>query len=392
MNIVFMGTAIFAVPALQALATPSTPAIADRAQDIPGASAAPTAPAVPTVPAPYNVKLVLTRPVAAGRGKALAPSPVQACAEQLNIPTITPTSFYLPRDTQDAQDAQDTLATPTTAPRTLDPQLINLITSAQPDFIVVAAYGLLLPPQILDLPTYGSINIHGSLLPRWRGAAPIQRAILAGDPQSGVCITRMEAGLDTGPVCRSASTPLAGKDYAQLTQELAQTGAHLLLEALPSIANGTAVWQDQPQEGASYADKIGKSELDLSPNLSANLNIRKVLASSPQTPARCMIGTQAVTILAASPPSPQPPANNPTTNNPPTSNPSIPNAAPPSSTVLYQNKQLLFGTDDGCFVVTTLKPDGKKAMDAPSFVAGNKALQKGSAAPPTWSPIKRETL
>ncbi|MCL1846815.1 MAG: methionyl-tRNA formyltransferase [Coriobacteriia bacterium] len=312
MNVVFMGTSDFAVPALRALAAADS----------------------------FTVKLVLTRPDAAsGRGKALLPSPVRAAATELGIPVITPLNL------------------------TADPEALSLIAATEPDFLVVAAYGMLLPQQLLDLPRYGSINIHASLLPRWRGAAPIQRALLAGDEKSGVSIMRMEASLDTGPVCSVATTPLTGKNAQQLSAELAELGAELLLEALPRIVDGSIFWQTQPQEGVTYANKIKKSELDLSPDSSATINIRKVLASTPQAPARCVLGERPVTILAATP--------------------TAETLSP--GTAYYKDGQLILATAEGSFAVTSLKPDGKRAMTAPAFAAGYKPLQ----TPIPWSDLKR---
>jgi len=335
-SVVFMGTSDFAVSILRALAASHN----------------------------YHISLVLTRPDAiSGRGKSLVPSPVKLCAEELSIPVITPRSFYLPK--QDSTKAIDT-------------ELQLQIKAHEPDFIVVASYGMILPQQVLDIPQFGSINVHSSLLPRWRGAAPIQRAILAGDEYSGVSIMRMEAGLDTGAVCRTAEIPLAGKNAQELTLELAELGARLLLAALPQIANGTARWQEQPEEGVSYADKIDKVELILNPNDSAVTNIRRVLASTPQAPARCLIGERAVAILRVS------------------------SAAgldtdPTGNSVRYLDGRLILSTIDGYFEVIALKPDGKREMNASSFVTGFRELQKGAQGTPEaqaqvrWSSIKRET-
>ena len=334
MNIVFMGTSKFAVPVLRALAIGL-----DKGEQA------------------YSVKLVVTRPDAAsGRGKALIPSPVRVYAEELAIPVITPQKV------------------------SFNAELESHIASLEPDFIVVAAYGKIIPQQILDIPRFGCVNIHASLLPRWRGAAPIQRAILAGDAVTGVSIMRMEAGLDTGAVCSFAVTPLAGRNARELTAELASKGAELLLEALPGIQSGTVTWLEQPEEGVTYADKVDKAELALSPAVSVQTNIRRVLASTLQAPARCLIGervARSVTILGAEPVTSGVEAR-------------IDTSAP--GRVFSLNNQLIFTTVDGSFAVTSLKPDGKKAMDAGAFVAGFRELQKGSQTSVSWSAIERELL
>ena len=356
MNIVFMGTSDFAVPILRALVTNHK----------------------------YHVRLVVTRPDAvSGRGAGLVASPIKRYAEELSIPVITPRSFYLPKHLIDASfgNPDNNLRADAATKRIIDAGLLSQINACEPDFIVVASYGMILPQQILDIPQYGCINVHASLLPRWRGAAPIQRAILAGETHSGVSIMRMEAGLDTGAVCSVATTLLGGKTAQELTDELSAMGAHLLLEALPQIASGVAVWQEQPSEGITYADKIDKAELDLDPGDSAMCNIRRVLASTPQAQARCMIGERSISILRAS------------------------LAAgidtdPAGNSVRYLDSRLILSTIDGCFEVISLKPDGKKEMDASSFVSGFRDLQKGAQGTEgtegaqgqvRWSAIKRET-
>ena len=172
-------------------------------------------------------------PRRAGRGKTLTPSPVQARAEALGIEVRTPVSL---RD--DAEQAA--------------------FAALGADVAVVAAYGLILPRAILDAPRFGCLNVHGSLLPRWRGAAPVQRAILAGDAQTGVCIMQMEAGLDTGPVLLRDTTPIDGKTAGDLTQELSALGARLMVQVLADIPAYPP--QPQPESGATYAAKIDKAE------------------------------------------------------------------------------------------------------------------------------------
>jgi methionyl-tRNA formyltransferase len=242
MRIVFMGTPGFAVPALDAL-----------------------------VAAGHDIVAVYTRaPQPAGRGKALAKSAVHLRAEALGLPVITPRTLKDP-------DAQAEFA------------------ACHADVAVVAAYGLLLPQAVLDVPRFGCINIHASLLPRWRGAAPIQRAILAGDAETGVTIMQMEAGLDTGPMISAATTPVAGKTAGALTIELAAMGAELLVKAL----DGPLVGTTQPVVGVTLAPKIAKAEAWLDFNRPAVELERAVRAYNPAPGAWTQIGGERLKILGA---------------------------------------------------------------------------------------------
>jgi methionyl-tRNA formyltransferase len=209
MRIIFMGTPGFAVPVLQAL-----------------------------VEAGHQVVASYSQPPRPGgrRGRQLVPSPVQQMAESLDIPVMTPVSL-----------------------RSAEEQA--LFAGFDADVAVVAAYGLILPQAILDAPRLGCLNVHGSLLPRWRGAAPIQRAILAGDVVTGVGIMQMEAGLDTGPVRLEGSTPIGRKTTGELTDELATMGAELMAKVLADPDRYPA--RPQPAEGVTYAAKIDKAETRL---------------------------------------------------------------------------------------------------------------------------------
>lgn len=185
----------------------------------------------------HALALVLTQPDRpSGRGLKQHPSPVKRLALDHGIPIAQPASLK-------EAEAQDALR------------------ASGADLIVVTAYGLLLPPSVLAIPRLGAINIHASLLPRWRGAAPIQRALLAGDRETGVCIMQMETGLDTGPVLLSASIPIRDEDNAgTLRDRLADLGARLVLQALDELERGAAVLRQQPAEGATYASKIDRTE------------------------------------------------------------------------------------------------------------------------------------
>ncbi|APX12626.1 methionyl-tRNA formyltransferase [Tateyamaria omphalii] len=183
----------------------------------------------------HDIACVYTQPPRpAGRGKKDRPSPVQARAEALGLEVRHPVSLR-----NEAAQAE--------------------FASLNADIAVVVAYGLILPQPILDAPTHGCLNIHASLLPRWRGAAPIHRAIMAGDAKTGVCIMQMEAGLDTGPVLLRDSTPIgATETTADLHDRLSDMGARLIVEALTHLSDLTP--KPQPQEGVTYAQKIDKAE------------------------------------------------------------------------------------------------------------------------------------
>jgi len=196
-------------------------------------------------------------PRKSGRGMKQRPSPVQAFADQNHIPVLTPTSLKEPESQRKFADFQA-------------------------DAAVVVAYGLLLPQTVLDAPKYGCFNVHASLLPRWRGAAPIQRAIMAGDEKSGVTIMQMEAGLDTGPMCLSAETPISETTTGQsLHDELSELGAGLMVEALEQLQSGSLALTPQPDEGVTYARKIDKAEARIGFDQPAASVVRHIHGLSP---------------------------------------------------------------------------------------------------------------
>ncbi|MDZ7280657.1 methionyl-tRNA formyltransferase [Sphingomonas sanguinis] len=227
MRIIFMGTPGFAVPVLQAL-----------------------------VEAGHQVVASYSQPPRPGgrRGRQLVPSPVQQRAEELGITVMTPVSLR-------SAEEQARFA------------------EVDADVAVVAAYGLILPQVILDAPRLGCLNVHGSLLPRWRGAAPVQRAILAGDVVTGVGIMQMEAGLDTGAVRLEGSTPVGRKTTGELTEELAAMGAELMVKVLADPERYPP--RPQPVEGVTYAAKIDKAETRLDFARSAVELERQVRAFHP---------------------------------------------------------------------------------------------------------------
>lgn len=243
MRLVFMGTPDFSVPALDGL-----------------------------VLAGHEIAAVYTQPPRpAGRGKKEQHSPVHARALELNIPVRHPKSLR-------NEEAQTEIA--------------RLV----PDIAVVVAYGLILPQAVLDAPRLGCLNIHASLLPRWRGAAPIHRAIMAGDEKTGVCIMQMEAGLDTGPVLLRADTEIGPEDTTgDLNDRLASLGAKLIVEALATLPNLTP--EPQSGEGVTYAEKIDKSEARIDWSRSAVEVDRQIRGLSPFPGAWCEIEGERVKLL-----------------------------------------------------------------------------------------------
>lgn len=228
MRIAFMGTPEFAVPTLKAL-----------------------------VEAGHDVPAVYTQPPRrAGRGKLERPTPIALCAEELGLQIHTPLNF------KDRTDREAFAA-------------LNL------DVAVVVAYGLILPQGVLDAPKHGCFNLHASLLPRWRGAAPIHRAIMAGDAETGVCVMRMAAGLDTGPVALTARTTIADDDTTQsLHDRLSTLGSQLIVKALKQLSSGDLILTDQPENGV-YAAKIEKTEARIDWTVPAAEVDRKIRGLSP---------------------------------------------------------------------------------------------------------------
>lgn len=214
----------------------------------------------------FSVPLVMTQPDRpAGRGMKLTPSPVKQHALEHDIAVIQPLSLRLDgKYPEEAARARDTLQ------------------ALQPDVMVVAAYGLILPQWVLDLPRYGCLNIHASLLPRWRGAAPIQRAIEAGDAETGIAIMQMDAGLDTGHVIASESVSIGEQNAAQLHDTLADVGAQQIVAVLQTLdREGKLVSTAQSEDGVTYAAKLDKREAALDLSLDAVTLARRIRAFNP---------------------------------------------------------------------------------------------------------------
>ncbi len=233
----------------------------------------------------FTVPLVLTQPDRpAGRGLKLQASPVKQVAQAAGIPVIQPRGLRL--DGRWAEDA-------TAAQQALE--------AAGVDVMVVAAYGLILPAWVLQQPPRGCLNIHASLLPRWRGAAPIHRAVEAGDTRTGVTIMQMDEGLDTGPMLLSETVPIdAGDTTATLHDRLAALGARLIVEALELAACGGLRPVPQPADGVTYAHKIDKAEAPLDWNLPAAVLERRIRAFDPFPGATLRVGDEVVKAWVAS--------------------------------------------------------------------------------------------
>lgn len=247
MRVIFAGTPDFSVPVLQALLV-----------------------------SVHDVVAVYTQPDRpAGRGRRLKPGPVKQLAEDNGIPVYQPTSL---KDSA----AQTELA------------------ALQPDLMVVVAYGLLLPQAVLDAPRLGCVNLHASILPRWRGAAPIQRAILAGDSESGVCLMQMEAGLDSGPVLAEVRTPIAGDETGgSLHDRLSQMAAGLLAKHLDDLNDGRLQPVIQDESQVTYARKLDKGEANIDWQQDARVIERQVRAFNPWPVAQAQYENKSLRIWNA---------------------------------------------------------------------------------------------
>ena len=301
LNVVFLGTPDFALPTLHALlAAPDVDVIAAYTQP----------------------------PRQAGRGKSLRPSAVHRAAQGHNIPVYTPVSL------KDG-DVQDEFA------------------DLDADAAVVVAYGLILPQPILTAPRLGCLNLHGSLLPRWRGAAPIQRAIMAGDDITGVCIMLMDEGLDTGLELLRIERKIHPSDTAgDLHDDLAALGAPLMLEALRGVSTGILTAKAQPRTGITYARKIDKAETHINWRLSSVELDRLIRSVSPLPGMWCQWKDERIKILLAKP--------------------LAENTKQPPGTVL--DDQPLVSCGNGSLRLLRLQRPGKEAMGAEDFLRGTTIL------------------
>ena len=279
----------------------------------------------------FPVPVVLTQPDRPrGRGLATVGSPVKALAQERGIVVLQPPTLR-------TEEARAPLAA------------IAL------DVLVVAAYGLILPPAVLSWPRYGCLNIHASLLPRWRGAAPIQHAILAGDAATGVTIMRMDAGLDTGPMIASYETAIQPADTAgSLTERLAGIGATAMVAALTRLAaEGAPACTAQPAEGATYASKIDTSLAALDWSLPAAVLERKVRAFDPAPGARFALSGDAIKLWAAD---------------------AAPGSGSPGLVLSVSRDTIEVACGEGSLRLVTVQPAGGKRMSGGAFAAGRRLV------------------
>ena len=274
----------------------------------------------------HRVVAVYTQPDRpSGRGQQLAASAVKQCALRHALPVEQPATLR-------------------------EPTAVERLQRWPADVMVVAAYGLLLPQSILQTPRLGSINVHASLLPRWRGAAPIQRAIAAGDAESGVTIMQMEAGLDTGPMLLTRAVPIAARETAAtLHDRLATLGAQALLDALDEIAQGTATPRVQPAEGVTYATKLRKEEAAIDWSRSAAEIDRQIRAFDPWPVAETRWNGQQLRVWEAMPID-------------------LPSPSSPGAVLGSSAAGIDVGTGDGVLRLTRVQSAGRKAMSAAEFL------------------------
>jgi len=301
-RVVFMGSPEFAVPTLRALAEA------------------------------YPVVGVVTQPdKPAGRGRKPTPPPVKRVAEELGIPVMQPR-------------------------RLRTPEAFEQLKAWQPDLIVVAAYGQILRPNVLALPKYGCINIHASLLPRWRGASPIQHAILHGDAVTGITIMLMDEGMDTGPILSQEALPIVPNDTAAtLSAKLSALGARLLLSTLPAYLDGTLQPRPQPEEGVTYAPLLKKSDGRLDFAEPAEALARKVRAFNPWPGTftewkRGLLKVHQAHALAM--------------------------PSPGEGVRMVAEGKPAIGTSDGVLVLDEVQPAGKKPMAGEVFLRGARGWEE----------------
>jgi methionyl-tRNA formyltransferase len=294
-RVVFLGSPDFAVPGLRSLA------------------------------AAYTIVGVVTQPDReAGRGRIRVAPPVKTAALELGLPVLQPEKLRAP-------------------------EAMAQLAAWAPDLIVVAAYGQILRPAVLDLPRFGCINVHGSLLPRWRGAAPIQAAILAGDRETGITIMKMDSGVDTGPILSQRAMPIASDDTAgSVFEKMSVLGAELLAETLPGYLKGDLKPHPQPEEGVTQAPMLKKENGLLDFTLPAEDLVRRVRAFNPWPGAYFEWQAGMMKVHAAH---------------------VAEGRAEPGTHLIYK-KAPAFGTGEGLLILDLVQPAGKKTMTGKAFLAG----------------------
>ncbi|MBR0417024.1 MAG: methionyl-tRNA formyltransferase [Firmicutes bacterium] len=282
----------------------------------------------------HDIKLVITQPdKPKGRGNKVQKSPVKMKAEELGIPVISP------------QRIRE------------DKEALERVKAADADFAVVYSYGQIIPGDILDAPRYGSVNIHASLLPKYRGAAPIQRAVLDGEEETGVTLMHMDTGLDTGDMYAKTVTEIDHKTSAQLFEELSAKGAQLLIETLPRIADGSI--KAVPQEGEScYAKMVRKEEGQIDWTKTA-AEIDRLVRAFNDSPAAWTIRDGEVLKIFE------------------TDCVSVSGSFSPGQVISADKKGILVSCGDGAVLVKRLQAPGKKVMDASAYLLGNR-IENGS--------------
>ncbi len=300
MRIVYMGTPDFAVPPLKAMAQ-----------------------------AGYEITAVVTQPdKPKGRGKSLQPTPVKEEAIRLGL------TVYQPQKVR-------------------EPEFVEMLRGLQPDIIVVAAFGQIIPKEILDMPTFGCVNIHASLLPKYRGAAPIQQAVIDGEKESGVTIMRMGTGLDTGDMIAKVVVPLAEEETGgSLFDKLAEAGANLLVKTLPDIFEGRAVYEKQPEESPTpYAGMITKEMGRMDFSKSAAELERLVRGLNPWPSAFTFLNGKTLKVWKSAVMQ------------------EVTNAAP--GTIVGSGKEgIRVACGEGVLLLTEVQLEGKKRMEAEAFLRG----------------------
>ena len=284
----------------------------------------------------HDIQLVVTKPdTAKDRGKKIQSCPVKKTAEELGLKVETPEKLKN------------------------NEEFFGLLNSIKPDFIVVAAYGKILPRQVLDAPKYGCINIHASLLPEYRGAAPIHRAVIDGCKTTGITIMYMEEGLDTGDIISQAAVEIGEKTTAQLHEELAELGAELIVKALPSIADGTAGRTAQDDSKASYAPMVFKNEGIIDFTKTAREICCLVRGFNSWPSASTVYNGQVMKVHIAHEGS------------------SRDSGKAPGTILAADKNGIEAACRNGSVVFTNIQMPGKKAMDVSAFLLGNK-VQIGS--------------
>lgn len=302
MPIIFFGSPQFAIPSLKAL-----------------------------IEAGEKIAYVVTQPdKIGGRGHKLLPTPVKVLASEMNIPVLEPTTLK-------------------------DDALINRLYEIRPEFIIVVAYGKMLPRNILDIPLSGCINLHASLLPKYRGAAPIQWAIIRGEVETGVTTMLMDEGLDTGPIFLKKKLRIEDEDNAEsLSQKLSKIGASLLIETINGIREG--ILKPVPQEGEpSYAPPLKKENGNIDWEKSAKEIFNLIRGSFPWPGAHCFVGGERVRILKARP------LND--------------SRGKPGIIEKISKDELIIGTGKGLLSILEIQPSGRSAMNIKAFLQGRRLIE-----------------